>query len=118
MSESCLRYLEQTGEPALPFLQEAFQRDRRFDVLKIGLISVAGRIGTPEAMAWITTLLDHPDSVIVNWSAGVLGKCGHVEALGKMREAKIRYGDEPRIDWAIDELERRKASTSTNVDVE
>jgi hypothetical protein len=106
LSESCLKALEQLGELSLPYLQEAFQRNREFDSLKIGLISVAGQIGTPDALGWVTRLLDHPDPVIVNWSAGVLGKCGHISALKKIKEAGFRLGENSRTEWAVDELNR------------
>ena len=106
LSESSLKALEQLGELSLPYLQEAFQRNREFDSLKIGLISVAGQIGTPEALEWVTSLLNHLDPVIVNWSAGVLGKCGHSSALKKIKEAGLRLGENSRTEWAVEELNR------------
>jgi hypothetical protein len=106
LSESCLRALEELGERALPFLKEAFQQDREFDGLKIGLISVAGQIGTTEALEWVMGLLDHPDPTVVNWAGGVLGKHGYVRALEKLKEATLRIGNEPKMEWAIEELTR------------
>ena len=107
LSESCLKALEQLGEISLPYLQEAFQRDREFASLKIGLISVAGQIGTTEALEWVTSLLSHTDPIIVNWSAGVLGKCGHSSALEKIKEAGLRLGENSKTEWAVEELSRR-----------
>ena len=106
LSESCLKALEQLGELSLPCLQEAFQQDREFDSLKIGLISVAGQIGTPEALGWVTSLLDLANPAIVNWTAGVLAKCGHISALEKIKEAGLRIGENSRTEWAIEELSR------------
>src|SRR4030067_1025007 len=106
LSESCLKALEQLGELSLPYLQEAFQRNREFDSLKIGLISVAGQIGILDALEWVTRLLDHPDPVIVNWSARVLGKCGHISALKKIKEAGLRLGEDSRTEWAADAVNR------------
>ncbi len=107
LSESCLRALETLGDRALPFLKEAFQKEGEFDALKIGLISVAGQIGTPEAMDWVMDLLDHPDPSVVNWAGGVLGKHGFVSSLEKLKEANLRIGREPKMEWAIEELSRR-----------
>ncbi len=109
LSESCLRALEGLGEMALPFLQEAFQTDGEFDALKIGLISVAGQLGTPEALDWVMGLLDHSDPTVVNWAGGVLGEHGYVKALDKLRAASLRIGREPRMEWAIEELSHKKS---------
>ena len=107
LSESCLKGLEELGEGVLPHLKEAFRQDEEFDSLKIGLISVAGQIGTPETLDWVTALLDHSSPTVVNWAAGVLGKRGHLPALEKLRQAAARVGQQPNIVWAIDELENR-----------
>ncbi len=106
LSESCLQSLERIGEPALPYLGEAFQRGPEFDSLKIGLISVAGLIGTPEAWGWVTGLLNHANAVIVSWAAGVLAKGGYIEALEKIKEAGRRTGGSSGIEWAVDKLSR------------
>jgi len=108
LSESCLLALETLGDRALPFLKEAFQKEGEFDTLKIGLISVAGQIATREAMDWVMELLDHRDPSVVNWAGGVLGKHGFVSALEKLKEANLRIGREPKMEWAIEELTRLK----------
>lgn len=114
VSESCLKALEQLGACAMPHLEQAFNEDQTFDLLKIGLISVAGKIGTHEALAWVATLLDHPEPSIVNWAGGVLAEAGYVDALEKIKEANVRIGREPRLEWAIEELSRlRPGATSS-----
>jgi hypothetical protein len=109
LSESCLQFLERIGEPALPHLREAFQRDPDFDSLKIGLISVAGQIGTREAWAWVASLLDHANPVMVNWAAEVLGKGGRTDVLEKIKGASRRIGGSPRIERALEKLSRLQA---------
>jgi hypothetical protein len=106
LSESCLKGLEELGERVLPFLAQAFQQDEDFDSLKIGLISVAGQIGTPEALRWVTGLLEHRNTTVVNWAAGVLGKRGHKPALQALRAASEQVGSQPNILWALEELEK------------
>jgi hypothetical protein len=106
LSESCLKALERLGMRAFPYLEEAFRRDRDFDPLKIGLISVAGQIGTREALNWILSLMDHSEPTVVNWAGGILAKAGFMEALPKIREANERIGPEPRLEWAIEELSK------------
>jgi hypothetical protein len=107
LSESCLQALEEVGSPALPVLRRAFERDRQFDALKIGLLSVAGQIGSREALHWVASQLDHPEPVVVNWAGRVLGKAGHVEALPKIEAANARIGREPSLEWAIEELKKK-----------
>jgi tetratricopeptide (TPR) repeat protein len=109
LSESCLKALELLGQRSLPHLKRAFARAPDFDALKIGLISVAGQIGTPEALDWVTSLLDHPDPAIVNRAGEILGKAGYVQALDKLRQANLRIGGEPRIQDAIDKLSQLPA---------
>ena len=104
LSESCLKALEELGDRSLPHIMIAFEQDPKFVPLKTGLISVAGHIATPEAMEWITSLLDHPDAAIVNWAGGILGKAGYVQALAKLEETNRRIGGEPRMQEAIDTL--------------
>jgi hypothetical protein len=110
LSESCLQFLERIGEPALSHLREAFRRDPDFDSLKIGLISVAGEIGTREAWAWVAGLLDHANPVMVSWAAEVLGKAGRTDMLEKIKEAGRRIGGSPRIERAVEKLSRIRAN--------
>lgn len=105
LSESCLKGLEGLGEKSLPYLQGAFQEDQEMDPLKTGLLSVAGEIGTPMAMEWLVSMLRHPLTSIVNWTAGVLGRKGYEPALPEIKKAMERVGPQPYIIWAIEELE-------------
>jgi hypothetical protein len=105
LSESCLKGLEQLGGKSLPYLREAFQKEPEMDPLKTGLLSVAGEIGTPEAMEWLTEMLEHPLPVIVNWTAGILGRKSHRSALPHIKRAMERVGQQPYILWALEELE-------------
>jgi hypothetical protein len=105
LSESCLRALEQLGERSLPYLREAFEKDQEMDPIKTGLLSVAGEIGSPEAMDWLTQMLEHPLPAIVNWAAGILGRKRHGPALPKLKKAMERVGQQPYIMWALEELE-------------
>ena len=104
MTESCLKGLEDMGEPVLKHLMDAFSRDTAFDPLKTGLMSVAGRIGTSEAYDWLIALLDHADATVVNWAGKTLGTCGYKPALDKIVEANERIGKEAGLEWAIEEL--------------
>jgi hypothetical protein len=57
-------------------------------------------------LEWISSLLDHSDSTIVNWAGGILGKAGHLPALAKLKEADRRIGGEPRMQEAIEVLSK------------
>lgn len=105
LSESCLQGLEELGPKVLPHLKRAFESDQEFDPLKIGLLSVAGEIGTQEALGWLTQMLAHPLPGIVNWTAGILGKKRYAAALPMLREASRRVGKQPYILWALEEME-------------
>jgi len=105
LSESCLKGLESLGQSAIPYLKEAFSRDPEMDPIKTGLLSVAGEIGSPEAMEWLMEMLEHPLAVIVNWVAGILGKKGYKPALPKLKTAMERVGRQPYIIWAIEQLQ-------------
>ncbi len=105
LSESCLKGLEDLGENSLPHLQQAFLEEPEMDPLKTGLLSVAGEIGTPRAMQWLVEMLDHPLAVIVNWTAGILGRKAHKPALPRLLAAKNRVGNQPYIIWAIEQLQ-------------
>jgi hypothetical protein len=106
LSEECLSALEQLGERSLPHLVKAFHQDREFDPIKLPLISVAGHIGTPEALEWITSLLDHSEPTVVNWSARALVKCAYAPALERMRAASLRAAKDINLDWAIEEMSK------------
>lgn len=105
LSESCLKGLEDLGHRAIPYLKETFSRDPEMDPIKTGLLSVAGEIGSPEAMEWLMEMLEHPLPVIVNWVAGVLGRKGYKPAIPELKSALERVGQQPYILWAIEQLE-------------
>mgnify|MGYP003919672081 CR=1 FL=1 len=105
LSESSLEKLERIGPQVLPHLEEAFELHKEFDPLKTGLLSVAREIGTKEAMEWLVKMLEHQSPLIVNWTAGLLGKSKHKEALPSLRRALSRVGEQPYLLWAIEELE-------------
>lgn len=105
LSESCLKGLEKIGEASLPYLREAFGRDPEMDPIKTGLLSVAGEIGSLEAMEWLVEMLDHPLAVIVNWVAGILGRKKYLPSLPKLKQAMDRVGQQPFMVWALEQLE-------------
>lgn len=105
LSESSLEKLEKIGPEVLKYLREAFELDKEFDPLKTGLLSVAKELGTEEAMEWLVEMLEHHSPLIVNWTAGLLGKSKYRRALPSLRTALSRVGEQPYIVWAIDELE-------------
>lgn len=105
LSESCLKGLEDLGQRAIPYIKDAFTRDLEMDPIKTGLLSVAGEIGSPEAMEWLMEMLEHPMAVIVNWVAGILGRKGYKPALSKLKAAMERVGPQPYIIWAMEQLQ-------------
>lgn len=104
LSESCLQGLEELGPRVLPHLKRAFESELEFDPLKLGLLSVAGEIGTEEALQWLTQMLSHPLSSIVNWTAGILGKKRYLPALPMIRDALGRVGQQPYLLWALEQM--------------
>ena len=100
-SGSCLNYLEKQGEVVMPYIKDAFSREKEFDPIKTGIISVLGNIRTPPAYRMLMDFLDHENSVIVNWAGDALGKFDSVEALPAMVAASERIGGERMIENAI-----------------
>jgi len=100
-SGACLHYLEKQGEAVIPYIEEAFSREREFDPIKTGLISVLGNIRTPSAYRMLMDFLDHENPVIVNWAGDALGKFDNIEALPAMEAASERIGGERMIENAI-----------------
>lgn len=111
LSESCLKGLEDLGEDSIAYLKEAFSRDPEMDPIKTGLLSVAGEIGTPEAMEWLSQMLEHPSAAIVNWVAGILGRKKYQPALSRLKAAEQRVGRQPYIIWAMEQLEGDQTSS-------
>jgi len=100
-SGACLHYLEKQGEVAIPYIEEAFSREKEFDPIKTGLISVLGNIRTPSAYGMLMGFLDHQNPVIVNWAGDALGKFDNIKALPAMEAANERIGGERMIENAI-----------------
>jgi hypothetical protein len=100
-SAACLHYLEKRGEAVIPSIGEAFAREKKFDPIKTGIISVLGNIRTPSAYRMLLGFLDHESPHIVNWAGDALGKFDSVEALPAMVAASERIGGERMIESAI-----------------
>jgi len=103
-SGASLHYLEQTGEEVISHIEEAFSRDKRFDPIKTGLVSVLGNIRMPASYELLIGLLDSDSHHIVNWAGDALGKFGKIEVLPKLVAASKRIGGEKMIDEAIEKL--------------
>lgn len=104
-SGASLHYLEQLGEQAVPYIQEAFTENEMFDPIKTGIVSVLGNIQDPASYDLLLGLLEHESHHIVNWAGGALGKFGKIEALPPLLAAQERIGGEKMIDEAIEKLE-------------
>ena len=100
-SGACLHYLEKQGEVVIPYIEEAFSREKEFDPIRTGIISVLGNIRTPPAYRMLMDFLDHENPVIVNWAGDALGKFDNIEALPAMVAASERIGGERMIENAI-----------------
>ena len=100
-SGACLHYLEKRGEAVIPYIGEAFAKEKKFDPIKTGIVSVLGNIGTPAAYRMLLGFLDRESPHIVNWAGDALGKFDNVEALPAMVAASERIGGERMIESAI-----------------
>ena len=103
-SGASLHYLEQLGETVIPYIEEAFSRDKTFDPIKTGIISVLGNIQVPASYELLLRLLEHESFHIVNWAGDALGQFNNAEALPAMIAANERIGGEQMIDAAIQKL--------------
>ncbi len=103
-SGASLHYLEKRGEAIIPHIEAAFKRDKAFDPIKTGIVSVLGNLKSPAAYALLTRLLAHESAHIVNWAGGALGKFEDPGALPAMMAANERIGREKMIDAAIEKL--------------
>jgi len=103
-SGASLHYLEKIGEAVIPDIDEAFARDKGFDSIKTGIVSVLGNIRGPTSYELLLRLLEHESPHIVNWAGDALGKFNDVEALPAMIAANQRIGGEKMIDAAIEKL--------------
>jgi len=103
-SGASLHYLENLGEAVIPYIEEAFSKDKAFDPIKTGIVSVLGNIRAPASYELLLRLLEHESSHIVNWAGDALGKFNNIEALPAMIAANYRIGGEKMIDAAIEKL--------------
>jgi hypothetical protein len=103
-SGACLHYLEKQGDVAIPYIDDAFSRDKTFDPIKTGVISVLGNIRTTLAYGMLMNLLSHENPTIVNWAGDALGKFDNIEALPELVAANKRIGGERMIENAISHL--------------
>jgi len=103
-SGASLHYLEKIGEAVIPYIEEAFSRDKAFDPIKTGIVSVLGNIRVPASYELLLRLLKHESSHIVNWVGDALGKFNNIEAMPAMIAANQRIGGEKMIDAAIEKL--------------
>ncbi|MEJ2658293.1 MAG: SEC-C metal-binding domain-containing protein [Desulfobacterales bacterium] len=103
-SGASLNFLEKLGATAISYIEEAFSKNKAFDPIKTGIVSVLGNIQSPAAYDLLLRLLAHKSSHIVNWAGDALGKFNDVRALPAMVEANERIGGEKMIDAAIRKL--------------
>jgi tetratricopeptide (TPR) repeat protein len=113
-SGASLNYLEKLGETAIPHIEEAFSRDKAFDPIKTGIVSVLGNIRSPAAYDLLLRLLEHKSSHIVNWAGDALGKFNNINALSAMIAANEKIGGEKMIDTAIQKLKDLQDSGEQN----
>lgn len=104
-SGASLHYLEQLGQEVVACIADAFSRDRQFDPIKTGLVSVLGNIRVPASYELLIRLLDSESHHIVNWAGDALGKFGKIEALPHLLAAAKRIGGEKMLDEAIQKLQ-------------
>ncbi|MGA8178909.1 MAG: SEC-C metal-binding domain-containing protein [Desulfobacterales bacterium] len=104
-SGASLHYLEKLGETAIPHIENAFSRDKAFDPIKTGIVSVLGNIRGTTAYKLLLRLLEHKSSHIVNWAGDALGKFNNIKALPAMVAANEKIGGEKMIDTAIQMLQ-------------
>jgi HEAT repeat protein len=103
-SGASLHYLEQLGETVILYIEEAFSRDKIFDPIKTGIVSVLGNIQVPASYELLLHLLEHESSHIVNWAGDSLGQFNNADALPALIAANERIGGEKMIDAAIEKL--------------
>jgi hypothetical protein len=103
-SGASLHYLTQHGADVVPHIRAAFSRDKEFDPIKTGIVSVLGNVQTFDAYGLLLDLLRHESPHIVNWAGDALAKYGDVQALPAVVAASERIGGERMIENAIHRL--------------
>ena len=104
-SGASLHYLEELGEDVIAHIEGAFSRDKQFDPIKTGLVSVLGNVRVQGSYDLLIRLLENESHHVVNWAGGALGKFDRIEALPLMMAAARRIGGEKMIDEAIQKLQ-------------
>ena len=103
-SQKCLKNLEGMGNDVVPIIRETLQENPAFDELKTGLLSVLGKVHTPESFDILVSFMEHENPYVVNWAAQALGEHGSPDALPHLEKAKQRLGALSKIAGAIQEL--------------
>ncbi|MCF8051354.1 MAG: HEAT repeat domain-containing protein [Desulfobacterales bacterium] len=104
-SGASLHYLERWGAAVVAHIEDALSRDKEFDPIKTGIVSVLGNIQSPAAYEILIGLLEHEDPHIVNWAGDAIARHGNADALAALTEARDRIGGERMIDQAIFRLQ-------------
>jgi len=108
-SQQCLASLQNMGESAVPPIRKTLEENPAFDDLKAGLLSVLGKVHTPESFQVLVSYLDHESSYVVNWAAQALGEHQNPDALPHLEKAREKMGALTKIAGAIQELEEMKS---------
>jgi len=108
VSETCLKHLEALGSDVLPYVREVFSRDKEFDPLKVGFINMLSTLEAKDVDELLLELLDSDEPSVADWAGLALGKRQRVDLLTALEEANSRFGNTPRIGWAIEHLKKLK----------
>lgn len=111
-AQLCLSRLEQRGAAALPAIREVLQGHTAFDELKVGLLMVLGTIRTRESFEILAAFTEHQNPYLVNWAAQALGRQQDPAALEVLERARTRLGKLSKVQGAIEDLARLKASAT------
>lgn len=103
-SGASLHYLEVRGDAAVGPIAAALAKDRKFDAIKTGIVSVLGNIQSPAAFKILMDLLAHESPHIVNWAGGAVSKYNDVSVLPALMAASERIGRQQMIERAIEKL--------------
>ena len=87
-----LRKLSDKQSESVANIKKALQEDASFDELKTGLLSVLGKIHTPESFELLAAFTDHESPYVVNWTAQALAEHQNPAALPYLEKAKERLG--------------------------
>jgi hypothetical protein len=108
VSEACLKHLEELGAHVLPHVRDVFNRDKEFDLLKVGFINMLTNLDASGVDELLVEFLDSEEPAVVDWAGLVVGKRNRTDLLALLEEANSRIGNKPRIGWAIEHLKKIK----------